>query len=199
MDWDREPLVPLTVNVYVPATALPEAVTVMVDEPVVVRLVGLNETVTFAGLFATLRATLELKPPAIVIVAVLETLAPPRVAVREFVEVLSEKFLTTKLKLVVRLRPALVPVTTIGYVPPVVVLETTSVRVVVPNELSEGAVKLAETPAGIPATPRVTGSEKPLEAASVIVLVPLLPATTVTFPELDNAKPGAMVAAMVLF
>lgn len=79
--------------------------------PVVVREVGLNVAVTFAGTLLAENVTVEASPDTMVKVTVLVTLAPPRVAVKLDGEADRVKLCTVNVRLVVRVIEPFVPVT----------------------------------------------------------------------------------------
>jgi hypothetical protein len=68
--WTRVPLVPVIVRVELPTGVLALVVTVMVDDPVPVTVVGLKLAVTPVGNPLALKVTIPLKPPDGVTVAV---------------------------------------------------------------------------------------------------------------------------------
>jgi hypothetical protein len=115
---------------------------------------------------------------------------PPCVTATEEFERDNEKFFTTKLKVVVRLRVDEVPVTVIGYVPPGTVDGIVKVNLLVPGLFNVGALNVPVTPLGRPPTESDTELERDVFDARVIVLLPELPAVMVEFPELESEKPA---------
>lgn len=90
---------------------------------------------------------------------------------------------------VVLLSVPLVPATVIGKVPAGVVVEVESVRVEEPDVAIKDGLKLAVAPAGNPVALRLTFPVKPPVAATVTVVVPLLPAVSVMAAgEADSEK-----------
>jgi hypothetical protein len=61
-DAAKEPLAPLTVNVYVPTGVFFDVETVMIEDPEPTTVLGLNVAVAFAGNPLTLNVTVPLKP-----------------------------------------------------------------------------------------------------------------------------------------
>jgi hypothetical protein len=68
--WTKVPLVPVMVRVELPTGVLALVVTVIVDDPVPVTVVGLKVAVAPVGSPLALKVTIPLKPPEGVIVAV---------------------------------------------------------------------------------------------------------------------------------
>ena len=75
-DAVKEPLPPLTLNVYVPTGVFFDVETVMVEDPEPTTVLGLNVAVAFAGNPLALNVTVPLKPFTDVTFAVYVVLAP---------------------------------------------------------------------------------------------------------------------------
>lgn len=167
----------MTVTVTVPVVAVLLAVSVNVL--VLVVLAGLNEGVTPLGRPEADKLTLLLKPLSGFTVMVLDPL-DPCVMVRLLGDAESVKFgggFTVTESVVELDRLPDVPVMVTAAVPIVAVLVAVSVSVLVVVVLV--GLKDAVAPAGKPDADKLTVPLKPLSALMVMVLLPLLPCTTV--------------------
>ena len=189
----RPPPVPVMVIVTDPSAAVLDAATVISVLPPGAGF-GLKLMVTPAGGALALKVTLSAKPPVRVIVIVLVPLAP-RTTFRLVGEADSAKsggcgWFTVKLIVVDRVRLPLVPVTVIGAVPKVAVLDAERVRTLL-LPAAGFALKLGVTPVGAPPALSVTAPVKPPVLVIVIVLVPLAPRLTVRLAgEAESVKSG---------
>jgi hypothetical protein len=174
--WVRLPDVPVMVTVAVPPVAVAAAVNVnvLVDVPGF----GLKLAVTPLGRPEAENVTLPLNPFVGVIVTVLVPLVPwTSVKLPGDAEMLKlGTAVTVRLIVVVWVMLPDVPVMVTVVVPGDAVALAANVTVLV---LVAGfGLKLAVTPAGNPDAARVTLPLKPLDGVIVMVLVPLVPCTT---------------------
>ena len=96
---------------------------------------------------------------------------------------------TESVTVVLLVRAPLVPATVIGKLPVGVAEEVESVRVEEPDVVIRDGLKLAVAPAGNPLALRLTLPVKPPVAATVIVMVPLLPVVRLMAAgEVDSEK-----------
>ena len=178
----RLPEVPVTVTVTVPVVAVLLAVSVSVL--VLVALAGLNDALTPLGRPEAVKLTLPVKPFCGATVMALVPLVPCT-TVKLPSEDDSVKFgtgaaLTVTETVAVLLRLPEVPVTVTVTVPVVAVLLAVSVSVLVLVALA--GLNDAVTPLGKPEAVKLTLPVKPFCGVTVMVLVPLVPCTTVKLP-----------------
>ena len=170
--FTSEPLVPFTVSVYVPVGVLVAVRTVRVELPEPVTEVGLNEPVEFAGRPLTLKVTTPLNPPAAVTVAVYVVLEP-RLTLCDEGDTVSMKvgFVTTRVTVVVCVKPPLVPVMVKVYVPGTVepVVCTVSVELAAGGTFRDVGFSVQVVLDGQPETVSPTVPLKPLIGATVAV------------------------------
>jgi hypothetical protein len=174
------PEVPVNLTVTVPVVAVLLAVSVSVL--VLVALAGLNDALTPLGRPEAVKLTLPVNPFCGVTVMVLVPLVPCT-TVKLPGEDDSVKFgtgaaLTVTETVAVLLRLPEVPVTVTVTVPVVAVLLAVSVSVLVLVALA--GLNDALTPLGKPKAVKLTLPVNPFCGVIVIVLVPLVPCTTVT-------------------
>jgi hypothetical protein len=193
----RLPEVPVMVIVAVPVVAVLLAVSVKVL--VLVALLGLNEAVTPLGRPEADKLTLELKPFCGVTVMVLVPLAP-WVTAKELGLAERVKFggaETVRERAVAFDRLPEVPVTVSVTVPVAAVLAADSVSVLELVVLL--GAKEAVTPLGRPEADKLTLELKPFCGVTAIVLVPLVPCTTVRLPGVaESEKFGGGATGMVI-
>jgi hypothetical protein len=196
----RVPLVPVSVNVELPAGVLPVVVIVSVDVPDVVTEVGLNDAVAPVGSPLALRFTVPVNPFKAPIVAVY-VVDPPAVTVRELGDaeiVKSGAALTTSVTVVLCVRVPLVPVSVKVELPAGVLPVVVIVSVDVPDVVTEVGLNDAVAPVGSPLALRFTVPVNPFNAPIVAVYVVDPPAVTVC--ELGDAeivKSGAALTTSV--
>lgn len=154
-----------------PATeAVAESVSVLVPEPA--TLVGLNVPVAPEGSPLRVRETVPVNPPVAVTVIVLVPLAPPAVTVVVPEEVLIVKpggICTTKVIVVVRTTPALVPLMVRGYDPTGVFDPVVIVSVLVPVPVSDVGLNVALAPVGSDEMLKLIALENPPSRVALIV------------------------------
>src|SRR6266849_6458189 len=171
-----EPSAPVTVRVYVPATAVP-ALTDSVELPPVVTEVGLSEAVAPEGVPLTVSETV----PALPLVTAVLMVELPLLPCSRLSEVglaLMEKSLPTG-AVTVRLTVAeceaepSVPVTVSVYVPAAAVPALTD-SVELPPAVTEVGLSEAVAPEGVPLTASETVTALPLVTAVLMVELPLV-------------------------
>ena len=194
----REPDVPVTVTGIGPPMVA-ELLADRVRMLVVVVVVGRNVAVTPLGKPEAARLTLPVKPLVGVKVIVLGPLLP-WTTLRALGAADSVKFggaVTVRLTVVVCVREPDVPVTVTGIGPPIiaeVLAASANVLVVVVLE----GTNVAVTPLGKPEAAKLTVPVNPLAGVTIIVLVPLLPCTTLTaLGDADNVKFAVVVAVTI--
>jgi hypothetical protein len=162
--------------------------------PVLVRLVGLNTDVAPVGRPVTPNVVAVAYPPVMVSVTV-EVALPPALPESVVGEAESVKLCTVSATVAVCVRVPLVPVMINVELPPATVAGMFTVKVEVPDPVTEVGLKPAVAFAGNPVTERLVGPVRPGVAATVIVKVPAAPpATTVAVVgEDDTVKSGATV------
>lgn len=182
------PEVPVTVMVKPPVAAVLLAARMSVLVPVVPT--GLKMAFTLLGTPEALKLTVPVKPFRGVTVMVLAPLDPcERFTLLGATEnPKSGAAFTVRLIVVESVKLPEMPMTVMVAVPATAVPLAESVRVLVVEVLP--GLKAAVTPAGRPDADKLTVPEKPPSGVKAIVLVPLVPCTSVRLPGVaDSRKP----------
>jgi hypothetical protein len=195
--WLNDPLVPVTVTVYVPILALLATVIVSVDFPEVEIEVGFRLVVNPVGAVAD-SATVPVNPLRAVTVIV-EVPRDPLLMLKDEGDAEIEKSgeVTCTVTLMVWLNDPLVPVTVTEYVPLLALLGTVTVSVDVPDVITELGLRLAVQPVGAVAE-SVTVPVNPLRAVTVIVEVPEDPLPIVSVLGEANSEKSGVVEGVKL-
>src|SRR4051794_31818047 len=160
------PSKPVTVNGYVPGLEPAAAVTVRMDVPPVVIVLGLNTAVAPAGRPVTLRFIVPAAPTGAFGVTVYVTL-PPAMTERDGGAAVTEKSFTTTVTGAVWLTAPLVATITAWYAPELAPELAVNVTVEEPPFVNVAGANAAETPAGRPLIPRLTLPENPLNCETI--------------------------------
>jgi hypothetical protein len=194
--WLRLPEVPVIVTVNVPVAAA--ALTISVNELVLVVETGLKVAVTPLGKPAADKLTVPLKPPRGATLMVLEPL-DPWATVTLLGDAERLKFagtVTVRDTVAVWLKLPEVPVIVTVDVPVVAVLPAVSVKELV--VVAEVGLNVAVTPLGKPDADKLTVPVKPFWGPTVMVLEPLDPWAMVKVPgDAERLKSGVAVALTV--
>ncbi len=176
-----EPLVPVTVTVWLLRAALLPAVMVRVELPAPVMVVGLKLMEFALPSPVAERVMVPLNPPVIAEVIFTVPVAP-RSTVMDVGDALMVKpaftVVTVREMVVVSIVEPLVPVMVIVEVPAAALDETVKVRVELPAPVIDVGLNEAVTPVGRPLALSVTAESNPPATETVMVEVPVLPAAT---------------------
>jgi len=194
------PLVPVIVNVELPAGVLPPVVTVNVELPAPVTVAGEKPAVAPVGNPLALSVTTPPKPFSAPTLAVYVVAFPAiTVCVLGLPEIVKSGgggcALTTKLTVVLCVSAPLVPVIVNVDVPTGVLPLVVTVNVELPVPVTVAGEKLAVAPAGSPLALSVTAPVNPFSAPILVVYVVALPTITVRVVGFaDMVKSGVVTA-----
>jgi hypothetical protein len=149
----------------------------VVPAPGAASVAGVKLAVTPVGRPVTENATAELKPPTTV-VWTWTVVVPPSFRVAAVAAGLTVKFGTESAKLAVLVTPPPVPVTVKVYDPPVAVVPAVNCRMAAPEPGATMVAVEAVTPAGKPATERLTAELKVEMRKVVATMLALAPGAT---------------------